>query len=100
MAVATRSAPRSAPRTRFACSECGGASPKWEGRCSGCGAWNSLVEEVATSAAARSRAPARPAGVVRLDRLAIHAAARTPTGSVEFDRVLGGGLVPGSLVLL
>ena len=84
-------------RTSFLCSECGQAEPKWQGRCPGCGAWNTMAEE------RLARGPARraPAGAVRalrdVDAVAVR---RLATGIGELDRVLGGGLVPGSLVLI
>ncbi len=95
--------------TIFSCSACGASSPKWHGRCPGCGEWNSLVEERAPARAAGGRVPAvgasgaGRAGVVRPVRLREVAAERAPrlqTAIGELDRVLGGGLVPGSLVLL
>jgi DNA repair protein RadA/Sms len=96
-------------KTIFACQECGAQSQKWLGRCAECGAWNSLVEERAVTDA--------PAGGVAADMskrysLAVTAgpqlyadidtvvAERLTTGIGEFDRVLGGGVVPGSLVLI
>ncbi len=93
-------------RTVFVCQECGAQSSKWLGRCADCGAWNSLVEERAaeasTSAATSHRyALAGAASPARLySEIALENAARLPTGIGEFDRVLGGGVVPGSLVLL
>ena len=83
-------------RTLHACSECGTGHPKWSGQCSGCGGWNTLVEE-----AARDVAVPRPMADLRLlhDIDALLAEAR-PTGIGELDRVLGGGLVPGSVTLL
>ncbi len=92
-------------RAVFACQQCGGQSPKWLGRCPECGAWNSLVEE----AAASSPAPAtehryvtgRTANTAQLYAdVDIVSARRISTGISELDRVLGGGVVPGSLVLL
>ena len=88
------------PRSVHTCSACGHESPKWHGRCPGCGDWNTLVEE---RPAARSRgagAPGRRATPVRLADVEAPALARLKTGIGEFDRVLGGGLVPGSLVLI
>src|SRR5688572_9058699 len=85
------------------CSECGAAHPAWLGRCGTCGAWGTLVEEVAAPVASAS---------VRAARAGAGAAARPisdddgptepplPTGLAELDRVLGGGLVPGSVTLL
>ena len=85
--------------TAYTCSQCGYESPKWLGRCAGCGEWNSLVEEVVSRAPARNRPPAgrqpRP-----LSEVALSDSARISTGLGELDRVLGGGLVPGSLVLV
>jgi DNA repair protein RadA/Sms len=94
------------PTTVHVCSACGHSSARWHGRCPGCQAWNTLVEERAPGAGARGRAgaaaaPAVPAG--RPVRLAEVSTARVPrmlTAIGELDRVLGGGLVPGSLVLL
>jgi DNA repair protein RadA/Sms len=96
------------PKTIFACQECGAQSAKWLGRCADCGAWNSLVEERAGPAdsAGGAAGPHRyaipgTAGAAQLYadiELAHHA--RITTGIDEFDRVLGGGVVPGSLVLL
>ncbi|HEX6212516.1 MAG TPA: DNA repair protein RadA [Methylomirabilota bacterium] len=91
----------------FVCQECGGQSPKWLGRCPECGAWNSLVEErVAepTTAPAGHRysltALGGAAGAKLYAEVEIATAARLPTGIGELDRVLGGGVVPGSMVLL
>jgi DNA repair protein RadA/Sms len=90
----------------FVCQECGAQAPKWLGRCADCGAWNSLVEEqLATEGTAGHRYPlaSTSAGTqsARLyDEIDNSVAERILTGIDEFDRVLGGGLVPGSLVLL
>src|SRR5438270_6619488 len=94
------------PTTVFVCQECGAQSPKWLGRCADCGAWNSLVEERPQEASAGSVAPHRYAlagnvGSARLySEIEIEQFGRLSTGIDEFDRVLGGGIVPGSLVLL
>jgi DNA repair protein RadA/Sms len=86
-------------RTAYACTECGAASPRWVGRCPACGAWNSLVEEVLErSAPARASGPV--AAPVPITEVAAQTGAHRPTGVGELDRVLGGGLVPGSVVLL
>jgi DNA repair protein RadA/Sms len=86
----------------FACQNCGAAAPKWQGQCATCGEWNTLVAEVLT-------ANPRKAGTAKLQRndasssLAAEAvveSARLSTGSGELDRVLGGGLVPGSVTLI
>ena len=83
-------------RTVFSCTSCGQESPKWHGRCPGCGDWNTLVEE---KPAAKARAPAR-AKPVRLADVESPKLTRFSTGIGELDRVLGGGVVPGSLVLI
>ncbi len=96
------------PRSVFVCQECGAQAQKWMGRCAECGAWNSLVEERVpepTPAGAGSGAPrylgSGTGGVARLyDEIETASAPRLPSGIDEFDRVLGGGIVPGSLVLL
>ena len=96
----------SKPRTVFVCQTCGSQSPKWLGRCADCGAWNSLVEERAGDAGAAPAgghryALAGAAVPARLySEIEIEHQARLSTGIDEFDRVLGGGVVPGSLVLL
>lgn len=86
----------------FACSSCGHESPKWHGRCPGCGEWNTLVEERAApkSAGSASTRAARAAKPVPLRDVEAAQVARIGTGIAEFDRVLGGGVVPGSLVLI
>jgi len=90
-----------ASKSHFVCQECGHASPKWLGRCPDCGAWNSLVEEL-DKPAARS-ANSRDAWVSEppMPLAGVKAAkeSRYPVGIAEFDRVLGSGVVPGSLVL-
>jgi DNA repair protein RadA/Sms len=95
------------PKVVFVCQECGAQSPKWLGRCVDCGAWNSFVEERVEEAAGASAGEAHRyalaggAGAARLYAdIEIEHAIRTSTGIGEFDRVLGGGVVPGSLVLL
>jgi DNA repair protein RadA/Sms len=85
----------------FTCSACGHETPKWQGRCPGCGAWNTIAEEARTTAPARGGATGGKAlRPVALSEVEAPAVARQRTGIGELDRVLGGGLVPGSLVLL
>src|SRR2546428_3869976 len=79
------------------CTECGHATPRWEGRCAGCGAWNTLVEEAAVEAPGVLAPAERP---VRIGEVAASGAAARATGIPELDRVLGGGLVPGSVTRL
>jgi DNA repair protein RadA/Sms len=81
----------------FSCPDCGYSSPKWLGRCPGCGEFGTLVEE-AKFAVAGSSAAARP--LLRLVDVEAEEAERISTGVAELDRVLGGGLVPASLVLV
>jgi DNA repair protein RadA/Sms len=94
------------PSTLHVCSACGHTEPRWQGRCPGCGEWNTFVEERAPAATASGRARSgatssgRAVKPVRLRDVAAPKVARLSTGIGEFDRVLGGGLVPGSLVLL
>ena len=92
------------PATVFTCSACGASAPKWHGRCPACEEWNTLVEERAPAARAarRGRGARRAAGArpVALRDVSAQHAPRLSTGIGELDRVLGGGLVPGSLVLL
>jgi DNA repair protein RadA/Sms len=88
-------------KTAYACTECGGQSSKWQGQCPHCSAWNTLVESVAVPAALRFKAVSGTAGEVRpLAKVEARADAHAPTGLEEFDRVLGGGLVPGGVILL
>ncbi len=87
----------------YTCSDCGGSSPKWLGQCPQCGAWNTLVEGVAEAAAAtRHRfAPlAASQPVATLAEIDAAEVLRTPTGQEELDRALGGGIVPGGVVLI
>src|SRR3954451_7048471 len=84
---------------QFACTECGYSSGRWFGKCPGCSAFGTLVEEVAAAKPAAGKgAAARP--LLRLVDVEVEEAARIPTGVPELDRVLGGGLVPASLVLV
>ncbi len=89
------------PKTVYSCTECGGQSPKWQGQCPHCGTWNTLVESVAAPAPTRFQGVAGKAAPVRpLASVEAAATPRFPTGLAEFDRVLGGGLVPGAVILL
>src|SRR5574339_795745 len=91
------------PKTVFVCQECGAQAPKWAGRCAECGAWNTLVEERVSDAPAVTHRYAAPGGANQAHRYAdveIAQHTRIKSGIGEFDRVLGGGIVPGSLVLL
>ena len=90
-------------RSLYACTECGGQSPKWQGQCPHCNAWNTLVESVAGAAGGgemRYAGLAETRALTRLDQVESVDIARIPSGLAEFDRVLGGGFVPGGVVLL
>ncbi|HEX2390019.1 MAG TPA: ATPase domain-containing protein, partial [Casimicrobiaceae bacterium] len=89
------------PKTLYACTECGGQAPKWQGQCPHCGAWNTLVETLATPAPARFESVAGARSTVTpLAAVKARASSRIATGLEEFDRVLGGGLVAGGVILL
>src|SRR3954464_10986002 len=85
----------------FVCSACAAETPRWMGQCPGCGEWNTLQEEtrgkVAKGAAAPARSGSKP---LRLADVQAERYERLKTGIGELDRILGGGLVPGSLVLI
>src|SRR5271157_4768283 len=83
------------------CSECGGQSIKWQGQCPHCQAWNTLIEGLAESPATHRFSPLAEAVPVRsLSEIDAIDVPRFSTGLSEFDRVLGGGLVPGGVVLI
>ncbi len=85
------------PRTFYVCQECGYRSPKWLGRCPGCGQWETLVEERPKGTTRVSLEPPKP---IPLSKLPYEEGQRISTGLKELDQVLGGGLVPGSLILV
>ncbi|MCJ9711911.1 DNA repair protein RadA, partial [Bordetella hinzii] len=90
-------------RTVYVCAECGGTSLKWQGKCPHCAAWNTLEETVESSAPAAGHryAPLASSSPVRsLADIEARETPRQPTGLDEFDRVLGGGLVEGAVVLI
>ncbi|MGB8339638.1 MAG: DNA repair protein RadA [Burkholderiales bacterium] len=89
-------------KTIYTCTECGGQAPKWQGQCPGCGEWNTLVETVAESQTKNSRfqSLAKPSEVQSLGDVEASEVPRRATGIAEFDRVLGGGLVEGAVVLI
>jgi DNA repair protein RadA/Sms len=90
-------------KTVYTCSECGGTSPKWLGKCTACHAWNTLIESVAENAAPTKNRFASLAAAAPVQALCDIEATdfdRTPTGQDELDRVLGGGIVEGGVVLM
>jgi len=86
----------------YSCTECGGQALKWQGQCPHCQAWNTLVEAIAESAPSANRfgTLAESGTLQRLSEVEAREEARTPSGIEEFDRVLGGGLVAGAVVLI
>ncbi|MBI2295699.1 MAG: DNA repair protein RadA [Betaproteobacteria bacterium] len=86
----------------YSCTECGGQVPKWQGQCPHCQAWNTLVETIAEATPASNRfgLVAEAGRLQRLSEVEAREEARVPTGIEEFDRVLGGGMVAGGVVLL
>jgi DNA repair protein RadA/Sms len=93
-----------APKTLYTCRECGGTSPKWLGQCPHCKAWNTLDETIAEPAGGKGNRYQALAGasqaVATLSEIEAAEVARTPTGQEELDRVLGGGIVEGAVVLI
>lgn len=86
-------------KTLYICSECGQEYPKWSGKCNACGSWNTL-EETTVSAPAAKASSSRTVKYSKLSEISCDEEVRYDTGSQELNRVLGGGLVKGSLVLL
>ncbi|WP_410499211.1 DNA repair protein RadA [Chitinibacter sp. S2-10] len=89
-------------KNQFVCRLCGGLSPKWQGQCPQCGEWNSLEEQVVQAAPATGRfqSLAADGAIKNLADVEAEELPRTPTHLAELDRVLGGGLVPGGVVLI
>ncbi len=87
-------------KTRFFCTACGHETLKWGGQCPGCGAWNSLVEQLVAKEPPSRRRQGERSGPIPLVSVKAENIGRISTGSRELDRVLGGGLVPGSVVLV
>ncbi|MCG2686151.1 DNA repair protein RadA [Candidatus Parcubacteria bacterium] len=88
-------------RTVFICQSCSAESPRWQGRCPQCGEWNTFVETVVSTATHKVGTPRRGVSTVRpLGDVAGQSVARIVSGIGEFDRVVGGGLVPGQAILL
>jgi len=87
-------------RTAFVCQQCGYQTVRWMGKCPDCGAWGSLLEERAAARAAAAAPAHAGAAPVPITAVPTDGAVRTPLGLAEVDRALGGGLVPGSVLLL
>ncbi len=105
------------PKTYYVCNQCGAESPQWFGKCPSCGTYNSLEEEIAIQSSTdipsrgvsswhsqqgntKSAKPAKPRASLRFDQISDRQVTRWPSGYGELDRVLGGGVVPGSMVLI
>jgi DNA repair protein RadA/Sms len=88
------------PKTTFVCQSCGHQSPRWLGRCPDCARWNSLKEERLAPSGPRRAQATTAAKAVRLEDIEMAGQRRLQTGIGEFDRVLGGGVVPGSVILI
>ncbi len=88
-------------RVGYQCQECGATAPQWAGRCVECGAWNTLTEQLPERRGATASPHSQtPAAILALSEIAAQSTPRQATGLEEFDRVLGGGLVAGSVVLI
>ncbi|MFW5657897.1 MAG: DNA repair protein RadA [Bacteroidota bacterium] len=84
----------------FVCQQCGAESPKWVGRCSSCGEWNTFVEEIISkdkNPLTTSNVKAKPVKLQDIERFTVE---RIQTNTIEFNRIMGGGIVPGSVILL
>ena len=90
---------KKATKLIYVCQSCGYETPKWMGRCPDCSQWNAFVEEI-PGAGLKSGIPASMGQPQNIDAISLDPELRFETGIVEFDRTLGGGLVPGSMVLI
>ena len=86
--------------TVFVCSNCGNESSKWFGKCPACNEWNTCYEEKLTTKSGTKATSKKVAEPIKLNEVKKQSITRTSTGFVELDRVLGGGLVKGSLTLI
>ncbi|MDK2986695.1 MAG: hypothetical protein PWQ96_2339 [Clostridia bacterium] len=87
-------------KVRFVCQECGHSSPRWLGNCPACGNWNTFAEEMETLPSANNYSPVSHTNPVKISEIKAAESPRTSTAIAELDRVLGGGIVQGSLVLI
>ena len=90
-------------KTVYICSECGAESAKWSGQCQNCGAWNTLTEEISAPVEVSKKIEKKekaPAKSLKLSQIGKESEQRTDTGISELNRVLGGGIVKGSVVLV
>ncbi len=87
-------------KTVYVCTQCGAEFPRWAGKCTACGQWNTIEEEVRTPLRQTAGSPIHRAAPTRIDAIDPQAETRYLTGMKELDRVLGGGIVPGGLMLI
>ena len=91
-------------KTTFFCQNCGAQYPKWVGKCNSCNEWNTIIEEVIQKDDKRNwnqtESPKRTSKALKIQDISISTEERIPTNNIELNRVLGGGLVNGSVVLL
>src|SRR5665213_1645783 len=88
------------PTTQFVCQSCGNTQGKWSGKCDNCGAWNSFVEEAGAAVTGKKGSPAHRLATSSLAGIDLSKQPRIDTGMPEVNQVLGGGMVPGSVMLL
>ena len=84
----------------FSCQICGTLYPKWSGQCSGCGEWNTIVEELNLPTPSKQGYTGTSAPITRMADVELQAEMRHTAGSQELDRVLGGGIIMGSAILI
>lgn len=87
-------------QVKYICTDCGAQYPRWAGRCESCGNWNTIVEEVVETAGPRKASNAKAAAVTKLSDVEKLSTERIKSGISEVDQVIGGGIVPGSLILV
>ncbi|MGB5848119.1 MAG: ATPase domain-containing protein, partial [Ignavibacteriaceae bacterium] len=87
-------------RIKYICSNCGYESLRWIGKCPECDSWNSFTEEIIETSKRKAATPKTKVTVTKIDEIVAAKEDRIQTGIKEFDRVLGGGLMPGSVILL
>ena len=88
-------------KTVYVCQNCGAQSPKWVGKCNACGEWNTVLEEIVTERkSGTAHQPDTNLKPLLLSEIDLNMQERIVTGNGEFDRVTGGGLVPGGMILL
>jgi DNA repair protein RadA/Sms len=87
-------------KIKYICSNCGYESLRWIGKCPECDSWNSFTEEIIETSRRKAATPKTKVTVTKIEEISADEEERVKTGIKEFDRVLGGGLMPGSVILL